>query len=70
MAQTNNWIKATASGDGDGCLEFANADGKILMRDSKLGDASPVLEFTPHEIHCFLDGRAKGEFVEKLGLLS
>jgi uncharacterized protein DUF397 len=39
--------KATASGS-NGCVEVATdpACGQVLVRDSKLGDASPVLGFT------------------------
>lgn len=61
------WITAEASAGGSGCLQFADGpDGTILMRDSKQGDQSPILRFTPHEVRCFLDGRQRGEFVEKL----
>lgn len=38
------WVSACAQG---GCVEVAHAEGRVLVRDSKLGDESPVIEFTP-----------------------
>jgi hypothetical protein len=55
--------KATASG-ANGCVEVATdpACGQVQVRDSKLGDVSPVLTFTAHEWQCFLDGVRNDEF--------
>ena len=53
-----------------GCVEVAlsavlrdgdDLDG-ILVRDSKLGDASPILSFTPEEWAAFIAGVKAGEF--------
>lgn len=41
-----HWRKSRHSDGGNGqCVEACNASGKILVRDSKLADASPVLRF-------------------------
>ncbi len=57
------WRKASKSSDGQGCFELSfDRPGMVAVRDSKLGDGSPVLEFTLHEFECFKDGIAKGEF--------
>lgn len=58
---TIQWQTATASGH-TGCVEARMHMGRILVRDSKLGDASPVLMFTLDEWAAFLDGASKGEF--------
>jgi hypothetical protein len=61
----SNWRKASKSEGGEGCVEVAFAeDGTVGVRDSKLGDGSPILEFTPHEWDCFGDGMTKGEFAQ------
>jgi hypothetical protein len=40
------WRKSSKSGNG-GCVEAGQRDGRVLIRDSKLGDTSPVLAVTP-----------------------
>lgn len=58
-----NWQKAKRSSDGNGCVEVSYDKPEIVaIRDSKLGDDSPILEFTYHEFACFFDGMTKGEF--------
>ena len=63
---TGRWRKATASGDKGGCFEFAPSTVGVAVRDSKLGDASPILHFTSHELRCMLDGAKAGEFDDLL----
>jgi hypothetical protein len=41
---------------GGNCTEAAITGGRVLVRDSKLGEASPVLAFTPEAWQAFLDG--------------
>lgn len=41
------------------CVEVAHVDGHIRVRDSKLGDTSPHLVFTPAQWGAFL-ALAKG----------
>ena len=56
------WRKATFS-DNNGCVELADlGDGIVGVRDSKLGDDSPVLRFTQAEVAAWLAGAAAGEF--------
>lgn len=55
------WHKSTVSGD-TGCVEVAFANQAVGVRDSKLGDDSPVLVFTQHEWSVFLQGAGNGEF--------
>lgn len=54
--------KSSYSAD-NGCIELADlGDGLIGVRDSKLGDASPILHFTRPEIAAWLAGTKAGEF--------
>ncbi|GAA4010058.1 hypothetical protein GCM10022247_35260 [Allokutzneria multivorans] len=56
LAASTNWRTATASKEnGSGCVEFGTAMGMVGIRDSKLGAASPILAFTPHQWSRFLD---------------
>lgn len=56
------WRKATFS-DNNGCVELASLGAGIIgVRDSKLGDASPVLHFTQAEVHAWLSGAKAGQF--------
>jgi len=59
------WAKSSLSGPWtDNCLEVAGGENleEILVRDTKLGEASPVLTFTPAEWNAFLGGVKLGEF--------
>lgn len=56
------WRKASFSNQGDECVELAQADDVIAVRDSKLGDDSPILEFTRAELRAFMAGVKAGEF--------
>lgn len=40
------WRKSAHS-EGSNCTEAGHGQGVVGVRDSKLGEASPVLEFTP-----------------------
>jgi hypothetical protein len=46
--------KSSRSGCNGNCAEAALRDGSVLVRDSKLGEGSPVLEFTPAAWQAFL----------------
>jgi hypothetical protein len=39
------WVKSTRSSGSNGCVECRLIDARIAVRDSKLGEASPVLAF-------------------------
>lgn len=57
------WVKSTYSGSGDTCVEVARrADGSVLVRDSKIGEHSPILTFGRDEWAAFLAGVRDGEF--------
>jgi Domain of unknown function (DUF397) len=57
------WARSSHSEHVDTCVEVAPfPDGGMLMRDSKLGDASPVLRFTAAEWRAFVAGVRDGEF--------
>ncbi len=58
------WRKSSFSnGSGGECVEIADLpDGGRAVRDSKLGDTSPILRFTPTEWTAFIAGVHAGEF--------
>jgi hypothetical protein len=55
------WRTAASCANGN-CVAVAHQPGEVWVRDSKLGDASPVLRFTAEEFEAFLDGVRDGEF--------
>ena len=59
---TSPWIKASASNEGESCVEQRRHAGMIEVRDTKDGGTGPVLRFTPAEYTAWLDGATKGEF--------
>lgn len=55
--------KSSFSGAGGSCVEVADLeDGGVAIKDSKLGDDSPVLKFTKKEWEAFGQGFMAGEF--------
>ncbi len=47
---TSKWRKSTRSGDqGANCVEARTSDGAFEVRDSKLGDDSPIFGLAPEE---------------------
>lgn len=49
------WFKSSYSDDKEMCVEVAVlTDGSVLLRDSKIGDTSPTLAFTPTQWQTFL----------------
>jgi hypothetical protein len=50
------WIKSSRSNTQDACVELARVAGTIGIRDSKKGDAGPILEFTPASLAAFITG--------------
>lgn len=58
-----NWRKSTFS-DGQGqCVELADLGEEVWgMRDSKLGDSSPVLSLSREALATFVLGAKAGEF--------
>lgn len=56
------WRKSSFSSADSNCVELADTGDVIGVRDSKLGDDSPVLEFTRAELRTFIQGVKAGEF--------
>lgn len=55
--------KSSFSGSGGSCVEVADLeDGGAAIRDTKLGENSPVLKFTKAEWDAFGKGMLAGEF--------
>lgn len=54
-------FKRSSSCESSGCVEVAVGD-EVWVRDSKLGDASPVLNFTRAEWDAFTAGVRDGQF--------
>lgn len=55
MKSAPQWRKSTYSGQGHDCVEVAdNVPGTQLIRDSKLGDSSPILNVSPQAYAAFI----------------
>jgi len=57
-----DWRRPLVCGDNGGCFEFAPSTIGVAVRDSKLGDASPILHFTAAEMQAMLAAAQAGEF--------
>lgn len=61
------WIKSSKSNNNGSCVEIQATDqGGVNVRDSKLGDSSPVLTFTANEWDAFVEGVRAGELTSKM----
>jgi hypothetical protein len=56
------WVKSTFSSGSEGCVEVDVAPAVVRVRDSKLGEGSPVLEFNEVEWKAFVAGVRDGQF--------
>lgn len=54
MTDINNWRKSTGSGNVGDCVEVGNASAVVAVRDTKLGELSPVLRFAPEQWRTFI----------------
>lgn len=56
-----NWIHPSYSSAQGNCVEGSYQDGKMRVRDSKLGDDSPIVEFDPDRWQELLDAAVADE---------
>jgi hypothetical protein len=57
------WEVSSRCGGNGSCVEVARLrSGAVAIRDGKLGQFGPVLEFSPQEWAAFLSGVKAGEF--------
>ena len=54
------WVKSSMCGDNGSCVEVARTPEAVMIRDSKLGDASPVLSFDVAAWRAFVRGVRDG----------
>lgn len=54
-AAADGWFKSSRSSDSFNCVEVHRGPLGVQLRDSKLGDASPILTFTEDEWREFLE---------------
>lgn len=50
------------------CVSVRRAEGEVSVKDTKLGNESPILHFTHAEWKAFIAGVKKGEFDLEQGL--
>jgi hypothetical protein len=55
------WRKSSFSERANNCVEVAITDDAVGVRDSKLGEGSPILTYTPAEWAAFTAGIRAGE---------
>jgi hypothetical protein len=55
-----HWYKSSFSADTGSCVEVAEQDGWVLLRESD--DPESVVRTTPRKLRAFLAGAKAGEF--------
>ncbi|GAB3993401.1 hypothetical protein GCM10029992_04940 [Glycomyces albus] len=55
MAPSDGWRKSSRSGSqGNNCVEARKSAGYFQIRDSKLGDDSPIFDMTPADFQALM----------------
>lgn len=62
MSTKPEWRKSSRSGQQNNCVEVALNMQTPMIRDSKLGDASPILDVKPSAYAAFLKAVSDGKF--------
>ena len=62
MNNTTPWVKASASGGSENCVEQRRHGDSVEVRDTKDHGTGPTLRFTPAEFAAWLTGAKAGEF--------
>lgn len=57
-----NWRKSPYSQGNGNCVEIGDLSGGVAVRDTKLGDDSPILRFTDSEWIAFTRAIKDGQF--------
>lgn len=57
-----NWHKSTRSPNNNNCVEVGSAPGKRGIRDTKIGEASPVLSIGDSQFGTLIDSIRAGRF--------
>lgn len=61
MTDTLNWRASTYSGSQGNCVQLAERDGAVLVRNSNHPDAG-TLTFAPPELAAFIEGVKAGNY--------
>jgi hypothetical protein len=58
------WLRSSRCSINGSCVEVANlADGRVMVRDGKAAEDSPLLVFSGEEWNAFISGVKNGDFL-------